>query len=542
MVKKAFLKAKVYQIVMYIRISREDDDVGITSKKTESNSITNQRNLLYEFIHKQFTGGQEGFDKYEITEKCDDGYSGKKFERPGFMEMMEMAENNLVDCIIVKDFSRLGRDYVETGNYIEQVFPKLGIRFISVNDHYDSSKNINRAAGLDVAFKNVIYDFYSRDTSKKLRNVRRKMAERGEFASANAPYGYMKSRQDKHKLVINPDTAPVVRQIFELRLAGMSGLKITEMLNAQCIPSPAQYAINTKTGMDWRKVNEITGWDNSKVIAILKDERYTGVMVSLKRTLKGVYGKDTKVDKKDWLRVEGTHEAIIPPEMFKQVQNIMLNFEKNPYKINRYNPFTCGLCGRKLSKCSNKIFYYCRYGSVNPEAGCYKARYETDVLQGIVLEELKLHLKEFTEFQKIYDAMPLNNVPVQDNIQIYENTLEKLSFSKTSMYEQYKDGKLTKEEYLDQKKAVLDQIKQYEEMVRSAKLEQMQNDKEHNKIKRFGDLVYKYQNIQELTKEVQETFIDKVIVYSKERLKIIWKFEDVFDIIYKNKNDNSQRI
>lgn len=540
MAKKEILKAKAYQIVMYIRISREDDDIGINSKKIESNSITNQRNLLYGFIHKQFTEEQEGFNKYEITEKCDDGYSGKKFERPGFMEMMEMAENNLVDCIIVKDFSRLGRDYVEIGNYIEQVFPKLGIRFISVNDYYDSSKNINQGAGLDVAFKNVIYDFYSRDTSKKLRNVRRKMAERGEFASANAPYGYMKSKQDKHKLVINPDTAPVVRQIFELKLAGMSGLKITEMLNAQCIPSPAQYAINTRTGMDWRKVNEITGWDNSKVIAILKDERYTGVMVSLKRTLKGIYGKDTKTDKKDWLRVEGTHETIIPPEMFGQVQNIMLNFEKNPYKINRYNPFTCGVCGRKLSKCSNKTFYYCRYGSVNPEADCYKAKYETEVLQGIILEELKLHLKEFTEFQKVYDAMPLNNVSLQDNILMYENTLEKLSFSKTLMYEQYKEGKLTKEEYLGKKKEVSDQIKQYEEMANTAKLEQTQNDKEYNKIKRFRDLVYKYQNIQELTKEVQEAFIDKVIVYSKGRLKIIWKFEDVFDLIYKN--NNSQRI
>ncbi len=516
---------------MYIRISREDDDVGINPEKSESNSITNQRNLLYGFIHKKFTKGQEGFGKYKVTEKCDDGYSGKKFERPGFMEMMEMAENNLVDCIIVKDFSRLGRDYVETGNYLEQVFPKLGIRFISVNDHYDSSKNINQAAGLDVAFKNLIYDFYSRDTSKKLRDVRRKMAERGEFASANAPYGYMKSVKDKHKLLINPDTAPVVKQIFELKLAGMSGLKITEMLNAQCIPSPAQYAINTKTGMDWRKINEMTGWDNSKVIAILKDERYTGVMVSLKRTSKGIYGKDTKVDKKDWLRVEGTHEAIISPEMFRQVQNIMLDFEKNPCKTSRYNPFICGVCGRKLSKCSNKTFYYCRYGNVNPEAGCHKAKYETDALYRIVLEELKLHLKGFTEIQKVYDAITLNNVSVQDNIPMYENALEKLSFSKTAMYEQYKDGKLTKEEYIDKKKAVSEQIKQYEEMLKSAKLEKTENDKEYNKIKKARDLVYKYQNMQELTKEVQETFIDRIIVYSKERLKIIWKFEDVFYII-----------
>ncbi len=209
----------------------------------------------------------------------------------------------------------------------------------------------------------------------------------------------------------------------------------------------------------------------------------------------------------------------------------MLDFEKNPCKTSRYNPFICGVCGRKLSKCSNKTFYYCRYGNVNPETGCHKAKYETDALYRIVLEELKLHLKGFTELQKVYDAITLNNVSVQDNIPMYENALEKLSFSKTAMYEQYKDGKLTKEEYIDKKKAVSEQIKQYEEMLKSAKLEKTENDKEYNKIKKARDLVYKYQNMQELTKEVQETFIDRIIVYSKERLKIIWKFEDVFHII-----------
>lgn len=250
-------------LALYIRLSKEDDDVGISFEKEESNSITNQRMLLYDYL-KSHTE----FQDYRIIEKCDDGYSGKRFDRPQFTELMDMVRKGEVDCIIVKDLSRFGRDYIEIGDYLEQLFPFLGIRFIAVNDKYDSQDGGKQTAGLEVAFKNFIYDFYSRDTSKKIRNVRNKMAKAGQFASPNAPYGYLKSPGDKHRLVIDEEAAAVVREIFRLRLLGFSGNKIAAALNEREIPSPAQYALNHKRGMDWRRINQKTAWDPAKIIGI----------------------------------------------------------------------------------------------------------------------------------------------------------------------------------------------------------------------------------------------------------------------------------
>ena len=193
---------------------------------------------------------------------------------------------------------------------------------------YDSKDGGQETAGLKVAFMNFIYDFYSRDTFKKICNVRRKLAQSGQFASANAPYGYQKSAEDKHKLVVDEEAAQVVREIFQMKIAGMSAKKITENLNARQISSPAQYALNHKRGMDWRKVNEKTAWDATKVVAILKDERYAGNMVSLRRTLKGIYGKDTPMDSSDWIRVEGTHEGIVSIEDFRKCRPRFLNMKK----------------------------------------------------------------------------------------------------------------------------------------------------------------------------------------------------------------------
>ena len=259
---------------------------------------------------------------------------------------------------------------------------------------------------MEVAFKNFIYDFYSRDTSKKIRNVRRKMAECGQFASANAPYGYQKSAEDKHKLVVDEEAAQVVREIFQMKIAGMSAKKITENLNARQISSPAQYALNHKRGMDWRKVNEKTAWDATKVVAILKDERYAGNMVSLRRTLKGIYGKDTPMDSSDWIRVEGTHEGIVSIEDFQKVQATFLKYEKSqPSTINRYNAFVCGHCGRKLSYSKDRKKLICRYGESNPNASCYKAAYPAEKIRGAVLEALKWHFEQFIDWEEMQERL-----------------------------------------------------------------------------------------------------------------------------------------
>lgn len=511
-------KNEEYVIALYIRLSKEDEDVGIRYGKEESNSISNQRMLLYDFIqqHSEFQGCR-------IIEKCDDGFSGKRFDRPAFTELIDLAKKGRIDCIIVKDLSRFGRDYIELGDYLEQLFPFLGIRFIAVNDHYDSKDGGQETAGLEVAFKNFIYDFYSRDTSKKIRNVRRKMAQSGQFASANAPYGYQKSAEDKHKLVVDEEAAQVVREIFQMKIAGMSAKKITENLNARQIPSPAQYALNHKRGMDWRKVNEKTAWDATKVVAILKDERYAGNMVSLRRTLKGIYGKDTPMDSSDWIRVEGTHEGIVSIEDFQKAQATFFKYKKSqPSTIKRYNAFVCGHCGRKLSYSKDRKKLICRYGESNPNASCYKAAYPAEKIRGAVLEALKWHFEQFIDWEEMQERLE-KNVHAEQDSQDHEKVLEQIENGKIILYEKYKDGQIDRDEFVAGRDKLKAQAEEIKEKMKEAALRQEGKDE----VKRIGEIVRKYREAKELTKEMEEMFVERVEVYDAEHIKLRWKFMTV---------------
>lgn len=510
--------ANHYVISMYIRLSKEDDDLKYKEEKAESNSITNQRMLIMDYIHSH-----EEFNGAKVIEKCDDGYSGKKFDRPAFLELIELAKKGEINCIIVKDLSRFGRDYVEIGDYLEQIFPFLGIRFISINDHYDSAVNGNQTLGIDVVFKNFIYDTYSRDTSRKIRQVRRKLAQEGSFASANAPYGYRKSKEDRHKLVINPDTAPVVKEIFELKLTGHKASEIVRILNARGVPSPAQYALNTKSGMDWRRINSQTGWDSSAVMTILRDERYVGHMVSLKRTLRGIYGKDTKVDQEEWIKVENTHEGIVSAEVFETVQKLIADYEK-PFKKRSTNVFTCACCGRKMSRAKNNAYYLCRFGDVNPEADCYRFRVPAEDLQNAVLAELKEHFQMFLAEEEIRKKYEQKSVPVEDNKALYERNLKLLENSKTALYEQYREGNLSREEYKAEKQELSRKIQEYLDLLNTDDKEEESDDRSE-----WLSLIDKYKNETQLTPELQEAFIERVIVYSADRIKVVWKFEDAFE-------------
>ena len=513
-------------LALYIRLSKEDADVGVSSEKEESNSITNQRLLLYEYLKSH-----PEFQNYRIIEKCDDGYSGKKFDRPQFVELMALVRQQEVDCIIVKDFSRFGRDYIEVGNYLEQLFPFLGVRFIAVNDRYDSREGGKQTAGLEVAFKNFIYDFYSRDTSKKIRNVRNKMAKAGQFASANAPYGYLKSPEDKHKLVIDAEAAAVVREIFRLRLSGFSGNKIAAILNERKIPSPAQYALNHKRGMDWRRVNQKTAWDPSKVIAILKDERYAGNMISLRRVLNGIYGADTPVEKNEWIRVENTHEAIVSYEDFIKTQATFLVYRKSqPKVIQKYNAFTCAHCGRKLSYSEDRKKLICRYGETNPMAACYKAAYPDTHLKGAVLESLKWHFEQFVRWEEL-QAEAEQKEQAELDTSILEKQIDTQEKAKTILYEKYRDGRLSREEYIAERSRVSLLLEEVRKRLEQIRIEREIKERGETKLNEFSCLVQKYRYAEKLTKELEQTFVEKVLVFDAEHIKITWKFQDVFSVI-----------
>lgn len=232
------MENKKYVICIYVRLSSEDDDLRFSSAKKESNSITAQR----EIIHNYIKNNQEFADSI-VIEKCDDGFSGTHFDnRPQFQEMIELAKKGEIDCIIVKDFSRFGRDYIELGDYMEQLLPFLGIRFISVNDNYDSAQlKLGEMGGLDISFKNLVYDYYARETSKKEKMAWRKSAEKGEYRASSTLYGYKKSPDNKYKLVLDPEAAEVVKEIFTMSASGIANIEIAKNLNSRKIPVPKEY-------------------------------------------------------------------------------------------------------------------------------------------------------------------------------------------------------------------------------------------------------------------------------------------------------------
>lgn len=259
-------------VAVYIRISMEDGDMQ--EGKTESGSITNQRALLQKYI-----SGKEEFRGAAVQEFFDDGYTGRNFERPGFQRMLEQCRMGKIGCIVVKDLSRLGRNYVEVGNLLEQVFPFLGIRVVSVNDGYDSDAFSGQTGGLDVAFKNLVYNLYSKDLSNKVKSAVNTRMKRGEYIGPFGIFGYQKDPEDVHKLVIDEEAAGIVRRIFRMVGDGMPRKEVVRVLNEENVPTAAVYKQRKGCTRDWFPDGKKGGWNTSMVAKIIQDERYAGHMV-----------------------------------------------------------------------------------------------------------------------------------------------------------------------------------------------------------------------------------------------------------------------
>ncbi|MGN8786458.1 recombinase family protein, partial [Blautia sp. HCP3S3_D9] len=288
---------------------------------------------------------QREFAGCNVIERCDDGISGRYFDtRPQFTEMIELAKKGKINCIIVKDCSRFGRDYVELGDYLEQLFPFLGVRFIAINDHYDSDKT---EGGLDIAFKNLVYDIYSRDLSKKVRASRKQMAAQGKYIAGQTLYGYRKKKKNKHQLEIDPEAAAVVREIFDMRIAGVGLTEIARNLNDRGIKCPSVYKTEKGEASNHTENAENMCWTASGVLQLLSNEIYTGAVVALKSTFDKVTGKLKVKPKEEWSKVEGMHEAIVSKEVFQKAQE-MITPQKAPSETRKQH-YICGCCGRGLN-------------------------------------------------------------------------------------------------------------------------------------------------------------------------------------------------
>lgn len=303
---------KAYSVGIYVRLSKDDERAG------ESVSIENQKLILTKYVDEQ-----PGWILHEVY--VDDGWSGTNFQRPSFQRMLTDAKEGVINLIIVKDLSRFGRNYIEIGQFTDYLFPTIGCRFVALNDNVDTIHNDNDI----MAYKNLFNEMHSRDTSKKVKTIRKANAERGKFMGTYAPYGYKKDDADRHRLVIDEQTAPVVRRIFEMRCSGMGYYTIASALNDDKIPPPRASYYNG-IGEDCSTIGNGL-WSNSVIMRLMRNEVYLGHMVQGKRgklsfKTKKLVGKPQE----EWIRVENTHEAIIDQKMWDQVQE--LNAKKHKPK------------------------------------------------------------------------------------------------------------------------------------------------------------------------------------------------------------------
>lgn len=522
-------------LFMYIRLSNADKDLKF---KTESESISNQRALLRKYI-----SAHPDLSKCVAEEFIDDGYSGTNADRPAFERMIELVKNGEADIIICKDFSRFFRDYVEIGDYLERIFPFLGVRFISVNDCYDSDEYKGSTAGMDVVMKYIVYSSYSRDLSQKVRTVMQAKHKKGQWTGAYAPYGYKKDPNNKNHLVPNPDTAPIVRRIFDLALDGRKTSEIAIILNKEKIPTPSSYFRSIHPDSKrFVHTSEQNCWNATSIKRILKARLYTGAMVSNTKTWKSVDNpRTTKNDKSEWIIVPNCHEAIVTDDEFEKAQTAIRKYNRNENTAPKDYPMrsliTCGICGRAMLRHpqSKRKYYVCDRSLPNPDTDCpVKEKFYEDDIEHIVVEDLKEKLRLFVDNQKrIMDAEKATH-GTEANIRACITHIEKLikqkSFERKAAYERYVDEIISKDEFLTIKNKLSD-----EEVALNAELEKHQNELKvilsykNDEAARLAETAENYLSRDSFTNEMLLYFIDKVKVYTGNKIEIVYRFKDVFD-------------
>lgn len=502
------------RVAMYLRLSSEDGDLKDTGK-AESESISNQRGLLQHFI-----SSRPEFSGWEISEFCDDGWSGKNFERPDFLRMMEQVKQGQINCIVVKDLSRFGRDYLVVGNYISRVFPFLDVRFIAVNDGFDSSRPQD-IDSLDTSFKTLIYDLYSRELSGKVKNAKRMRAEKGLFLSPFAPYGYVKAHEDKNRLIIDDEAADIVRKIFTLTADGVKPVEIAAMFNREGVPTPMLYKRAAGCSRDrWPSIHEENFWTTGVICKVLRDERYIGKCVYGKRERDMVGNVHTiKKSKSDWIVVDETHEGIVSKELFQKAASRMKEYKEFIPSASERNPLRrkviCGTCGFAMSLSNTKnAKYHCR--NIHLETGfdcATEGILQADIHEIVVtlirtyaayavsLEHLLLLQKERIQAEKKQARRELAV------LQSRKNQLEK---SLQDLYEKLIDGTIDKETYLSQKTTNQAQMQELtEKMERLEKSSQTTTDQGGAFIEKYKE----YTELETLTTEIANNVVKRVTVY-----------------------------
>lgn len=525
---------KIYKAAIYVRLSKEDGDVSDASK-AESNSISNQKELIKDFL-------KDKQDIVIVSERVDDGYSGVNFERPAFQLMLEDIKQGKVDCVVVKDLSRFGRNYIESGRYIEKIFPMLGVRFIAINDNYDSLTGKSQTDEIVIPFKNLINDAYCRDISIKIRSHLDVKRRKGEFIGSFTIYGYAKDEHDHNKIVIDEYAAGVVRDIYQWKISGMSQQRIADKLNDMGVLSPAEYkkscGIKYSANLQTKKQ---AIWSAVAITRILTNESYTGTLIQGKVTTPNYKVKKTVIkDEEDWVVIPNAFEAIITKEQFDMVQEILKKDTRvAPDKKSVYlfsGIAVCGDCGRQMSRkvstVSGKKYVYYMCSANKKEGVCSSHRIREDELEKAVVTYLNSYIDELENIQhflEFIDKLPYQEVNVKRlNMRIVqlEEDAQKYEKLKVSVYEDLKDELISKEEYISMKQEFEERRRASLDSIAQIKIEietlASRNGKHHEWIESF----IANKGIEKLERNVVVELIDYIKIYEDKRIEIVFRYAD----------------
>ncbi|MGN0358397.1 MAG: recombinase family protein [Blautia sp.] len=519
---------QTYLCASYSRLSQDDGD------KEESNSIVNQKALIRDFMSE--------YPELQLVEEyADDGFSGVNFERPDFKRMMQDVKSQRINCIIVKDLSRFGRNYIETGKYLEQVFPFLGVRFIAINDSIDTSRAQSDAEQFVLPFKNLFNDSYCKDISTKVRSQLAIKRKNGDFVGSFASYGYVKDPGNHNQLIIDPEAAEVVRSIFTWKIQGLSAERISDKLNSLGVLCPMEYKRlhGMKVSTNFR-TNDKAKWSPVSVLRILKNELYVGVTTQGKTTTPS-YKIKRLVEKpeSEWDRVEGTHEAIISQDVFDAVQMLLMRDTRISPDEDQVYLFSGFLCcadcklnmARRTRRYKEKVYSYYSCAGFRKKSGCTSHNISEKLLYDAVLAAIRQQYLLVTDMERLLKyAQELPDDP--NSLHQYEVQIAKLKDEirrnqemKLRLVENLNDGILTREEYLE-----LSAI--YDTRIRDSRLAIRNVETERDGMKdvplenEWLTTFKKYQNVDKLDRVMLAELIQVIEVHENKQITVHFKFED----------------
>lgn len=526
-----------YMAAVYLRLSKEDEDLREVKDKKESNSIANQKAMILKTLESM-----PDVTLYDIY--IDDGFTGLNFERPNFQRMCEDIYNGRVNMVIVKDLSRLGRDYIDSGRYVKKIFPSYHVRFVSVLDHFDSLTATQSDVNLLIPVKNFVNDNYSRDISGKVRSHQEVMRENGLYVGSHVAYGYKKLETDRNRIIPDGYAADIVRKIFDWKLKGLSLASIADKLNGLGVAAPSEYKRqlggNYKSGF---QKNRKAKWSAVAINRILRNKIYIGVLEQGKRE-KVNYKLNKVVEKPEteWAVKENTHEAIISKADFENVAKLLnLDTRKSPEEETLFmlsGLMFCGECGRSMVRRCNRykdkqsVYYIC--ATYNKGKGCSRHSIAQSVIEDILLDAIKRHIEHVARLDELLNTIRDREVNYDDivandrEILAKYKELDQCKKVEMSLHRDLAAGIISIKEYEQFKNNFAHKSAEIEETIRKLQQEIETVFKEGLFADEWIDTFTKTGNITSLDRSIVLSLVEKITIHEENRIEITFQYQDEY--------------